>query len=82
MGLVTVNVYTKEGLEQCVSLQNEVKRYDEWLSCMRDILNEGRAYDAEMKATDREEMIDYLSGETDGEQQMRDLGLVEETGAH
>lgn len=42
------------------TLQNEVKRYDEWIGWMKEILNEGVMYDKQFTDADREELLDLL----------------------
>jgi hypothetical protein len=64
-------------LRQLVALQNEVKRYDEWVVWLREIIAEGKAYDREMNEQDREEMLDFLSGTPEGQEQAVALGLVD-----
>lgn len=57
-------------------LQNEVKRYDEWLAWLRDIIAEGIAYDREFTEQERNELLEFLTTTADGEQQAIELGLV------
>lgn len=59
-------------------LQNEVKRYDEWLAWMKSIVAEGKLADQEISAQEREEMLDYLSQTPEGAQQAIDLGLIDD----
>lgn len=58
-------------------LQNEVKRYDEWLGWLREIVTEGVAYDKAFTDEDREEMLDFLAQRPDGERTAQALGLVD-----
>lgn len=60
-----------------VTLQNEVKRYDEWVAWLQEIISEGIAYDKEMDADEREEMLDLLTASPEGERQAAELGLVD-----
>lgn len=58
------------------TLQNEVKRYDEWIAWIREIISEGMAYDQEMNEAEREDMLDLLTATAEGQQQAVELGLV------
>lgn len=60
------------------TLRNEVMRYDEWLSWLREIVNEGIAYDKEMTADERQELLDLLTQTPAGQQEARDLGLIDD----
>lgn len=64
--------------DKAIVLQNDVKRYDEWFGCLRDIITEGVAYDKEFTDADRRETIDMLTSTIEGAQQAIDLGLVDE----
>lgn len=58
------------------TLQNEVKRYDEWVAWLREIISEGIAYDQEMNEAEREDMLDLLTATPEGQQQAVELGLL------
>jgi hypothetical protein len=75
--LATIDLFTPKGRQEAVSLQNEVKRYDEWFGAMRQILIDGKQYDDEMRDEDREELMDALAKMPDGDKQMITLGLVD-----
>lgn len=60
-----------------LKLQNEVKRYDEWIAWMRKIIVEGKIYDKQFTEDDRAEMLEYLMGSPEGERQAMDLGLID-----
>lgn len=57
-------------------LQNEVKRYDEWVGWLREIMSEGVDYDKEISAEDRDEMIDMLTQTPEGAREAMELGLI------
>lgn len=57
-------------------LQNEVKRYDEWVGWLREIMSEGVDYDKEISAEERDEMIDMLTQTPDGAREAMELGLI------
>jgi hypothetical protein len=57
-------------------LQNEVKRYDEWVKWMQEIIDEGRSADQELSHQEREELLDILQQTPEGQEQAIDLGLV------
>lgn len=57
-------------------LQNEVKRYDEWLEWLREIVQEGIAYDHEVDDDERNELIDLLTQTPDGQREAIALGLI------
>lgn len=58
-------------------LQNEVKRYDEFLGCLRDITQEGIAHDKELSREDRDDLLDILVQTTEGQQEAMDLNLLD-----
>jgi hypothetical protein len=62
------------------TLQNEVKRYDEWVAWIREIIQEGKQLDAEMETDDREEIIDLLvgSGKPEAYQTAIAMGLIDD----
>jgi|SRR5579885_2712588 len=61
------------------TLQNEVKRYDEWVGWLREIVNEGKAFDRELGEQEREEMLDVLMQTEEGRAEAEALGLIEST---
>lgn len=63
---------------EVLTLQNEVKRYDEWFEEMRKILAEGKQYEAEFDAEDREELIEALAQSPEGERELVDMGLMDD----
>lgn len=76
--LVALATCNTEDPKEIRLLQNEVKRYDEWVGWLREIISEGVAYDAEFTAADREEMLDLLTQSPEGEQEAIALGLVDQ----
>lgn len=58
-------------------LQNEVKRYDEWVAWLRQIMSEGVDYDKEISAEERDEMIDMLTQTPEGAREAMELGLID-----
>lgn len=72
------NLDDPAGLIEAKTLQNEVKRYDEMIGLMRDILHEGRDYDSEISAEEREELADMLMMSEEGRQEAVALGLVDD----
>jgi hypothetical protein len=62
--------------DKALVLQNEVKRYDEWVEWLREIINEGVAYDQQISDQEREEMLDVLTATPEGQRQAVELGLV------
>jgi hypothetical protein len=60
------------------TLQNEVKRYDEWFCAMRDIVSEAKIYEKEFTQDDRDELLDILVTTPEGQQQAIDMGLMDE----
>lgn len=57
-------------------LQNEIKRYDEFVGFMKEIVDEGRSTDQELSHQEREELLDILQQTPEGQEQAIDLGLV------
>lgn len=72
-----LNVFDEADRVKMVTCQNEVKRYDEWVGWLREIIAKGIAADAEITAEEREEMLDLLTQTADGERQAIELGLIE-----
>jgi hypothetical protein len=60
------------------ALQNEVRRYDDLVRFVDEIVREGIQADAEITAQDREEMIDLLSQTPEGQQEAEQLGLIDQ----
>lgn len=58
------------------SLQNEVRRYDDIVKWLREIVHDGFDYDREISDEDREEMIDLLMRTPEGQREAEDLGLL------
>jgi hypothetical protein len=75
--MVFLNIYDPKDRMKFVTLQNEVKRYDEIVGSLRDIISEGISYDREMTIEDREEMLDVLVQSPEGQRQAIELGLVD-----
>lgn len=65
-------------VEDIVTHQNEVKRYDEWFCCLRDIIQEGKQHDQQLTEQDREETLELLSQSQEGIAQAIELGLIED----
>lgn len=57
-------------------LQNEVKRYDEWLVWMKELIAEGKSVDDKMQEEEREELFELLMLTDEGQQEAIRLGLV------
>ncbi len=74
--LAFVDLHTPKGRVEAVTLQNEVKRYDEWVAWMTEIVQEGQAYDKEFSQEDRDELLDFLVQTPEGQQEAAQLGLV------
>jgi hypothetical protein len=75
--LAIVDLFTDKGIDAAIALQNEVKRYDEWIGWMREILNEGITYDREQSEDEREALLDLLMQRGQrGEQEAIELGLI------
>lgn len=58
--------------------QNEVKRYDEWVEWVREIIREGIEINNRLDDEEREEMIDMLLATPEGERAAIDQGLIDE----
>lgn len=63
--LVLINFLDPAEIPKAVTLQNEVKRYDEFVIWLRDIVAEGKQYDRAMSDAEREENIDFMAPEKD-----------------
>jgi hypothetical protein len=75
--LVYLDVHDPKDRIKITTMQNEVKRYDEWVAWLRAIIAEGVAYDREMRDAERDEMLDLLAQQPDGERQAIELGLID-----
>ena len=75
--LAVVNLFTADGRREAVMLQNEVKRYDEWIGAIRSIITEGVSADREMHEEEREELLDVLLQSSRGEQEAISLGMID-----
>lgn len=75
--LVALSFADPEDSKTIRTLQNEVKRYDEFVADLRAIIQEGIAADHEMRDIDQEELLDVLTMTPDGQQQAAALGLVD-----
>jgi hypothetical protein len=78
VALVSVNFCDPKERVKAITLQNEVKRYDEFIGCIRDIISEGRRLDAEMNEEEREELLDVLVQTEEGRAEAVALGLINE----
>lgn len=74
--LMALALCDSEDPKQIRLLQNEVKRYDEFVQFMKEIIDEGRAADKELSHEEREELLDTLETTPEGQEQAIDLGLV------
>lgn len=72
--LAFINAYDSEKIKL---LQNEVKRYDEWVEWLRDIVSEGLEYDQQITDSEREELLDVLVQSPEGQQEAIELGLID-----
>jgi len=52
--------------------------YDEFVKWMRDLVQEGRELDAEMREDERAELLSVLLATDDGRREAVDLGLIDE----
>lgn len=75
--LAFVNIHEPQGKIQFLTLQNEVKRYDEFIQAIGNIISEGVTYDNEMTMEEREELVDILMETKDGVSQAVELGLID-----
>lgn len=58
-------------------LQNEVKRYDEFLGELSRIARDGITFDKEFDRDDNEDLLDILVQTEEGQQEAMDLGLLD-----
>lgn len=63
--------------EDIRALQNRVKLFESFVETVREVINEGIAYDAEVKESERQELLDTLMQEPDGLRQAVALGIVD-----
>jgi hypothetical protein len=78
VALVEINLQDPAEIPKALSLQNEVKRYDEWVAAMHDIIERGKALDTETKDEERQQLVDILlSSGDEGEREAIELGLID-----
>lgn len=77
MQIAFLNIDDPKGRLTYVTLQNEIKRYDEWVDWMADIIHEGKAFDQEFSAEERDEILDLLTRTPEGQQEAVALGLAD-----
>lgn len=75
--LVALVVVDPEDPKAIRALQNEVKRYDEFVTELRGIIQDGIAYDRQITEDERQQLIDVLTTTPEGQQEAIELGLVE-----
>lgn len=63
--------------EEIRTLQNEVKRYDEWITWMQEIVSEGITTEKQMDAAEREELLDMMLATPEGQREAQELGLID-----
>lgn len=78
VALAFVNTFADDGMAKIRMLQNEVKRYDEFFTCMRELIHEGIALDKQFDEDERNELLDILMKQGDGERQAVAMGLIDE----
>jgi hypothetical protein len=77
VGLAFLNIHDEKDRLTYITLQNEVKRYDEWLGAMKEIIVAGRQLDQQMTEEDREELREFLFANPDGERELMEMGLID-----
>lgn len=75
--LAFLNFHDPQDIIKAITLQNEIKRYDEWVAWMGEIISEGKAYDQQFSDAEREEFLDVLVSTPEGQQEAISLGLVD-----
>lgn len=75
--LVLVNFCDPKQIPAAITLQNEIKRYDEWVAWMSGLISDGTAFDKEISEEDRAEFLDILSATAEGQEEAIALGLVD-----
>lgn len=76
--IVFLNIHDPLDLIKFITLQNEVKRYDEWVGWLRELIADGKRIDQEFDDEAREEMLDVLLDSPEGQRQAVELGLIDE----
>lgn len=76
--LAGLAIVDAEDVKAVRTLQNEVKRYDEWIGEMAAIIAEGKTLDQQTSAQDRDDLLDMLSQTPEGQQEAIELGLVDD----
>ena len=59
-------------------LQNEVARFDDLCRWLREVVIAGKEAEEELTDADRNEMIEILGQDEEGQQTLLDLGLIKE----
>lgn len=76
--LVFCNLLTEKGRDEALTLQNEVKRYDEWFVAIKAIINEGKVIDQQLKEDEHEDTLEILTQTEEGRAEAVALGLIED----
>lgn len=58
--------------------QNEIRRFDDLVRWLLDIVEEGKRYDAEITQEERDALANMLLQSPDGERVAREVGLINE----
>jgi hypothetical protein len=75
--LAFADLFTEKGRSEAHALQSSVRRYDDMVHVMRDVLIEGKQADFETSDEERRELYDVLMATPEGMQTAVDLGLIE-----
>jgi hypothetical protein len=67
-----------EDARQIRTFQNEVKKYDEWVVWLRELIADGKRIAQEFDDDARNEMLDVLLETPEGQRQAIELGLVDD----
>lgn len=79
--LVALAIVDPNDAEAIRTLQNEVKKYDEVFKEVETIIAKGRSDDAEIRHTERDEMIDVLMQSEEGIQEAIEMGFIDDPAA-
>jgi len=60
-----------------LTLQNEVKRYDEFIGWVRELVQQGKIAESQITEEEREEILDIVLAQPEGQPAAVETGLIE-----
>lgn len=79
--MVALTIVDPNDAEKIRTLQNDVMKYDEVFKETQKIIAKGRSDIAEIRHTERDEMIDLLMETEEGRQEAIEMGIIDDPAA-